>query len=343
MGSEHCGQLHLAVKKLKSFAHSLCLPDNKLARTFVALFAATILVGSALSDASADAILTRFEARWQDDGTIRVVWEMSSELQSTAYFLYRAESSDGPWEDYIAFEPATGFEDIPAAYSFTDAEVSRNVTYYYRLEEIADDNSSQFFGPYAATTGATSPATDTPAATPGPSVEPLPTATRQYTETPLPAGTGASPVLTAETQPPTLIATSVQAALTRPLTPLVTTPTPVGGIAPTAEAPTPTSDVMGTPEDGLLRPTVSVTDTVMPTLPSPPERPILSPTVQQLAAARKETSQPLLDASATRLAPAPPQHSAPNVQSGLLLGGGALVAAAVLGAVVLLIWRRRVH
>jgi hypothetical protein len=328
---------------MKSFAHSLCLPDNKLARTFVALFAATILVGSALSGASADAILARFEARWQDDGTILVVWETSSELQSTAYFLYRAESPDGPWEDYIAFEPATGFEGIPAAYSFRDDEVSRNVTYYYRLEEIADDNSSQFFGPFVATTGATSPATDTPTATTGPGVEPLLTATRQYTETPLPAGTGTSPVLTTETQPPTQTATPVPAALTRSLTPLVTTPTPVGGIAPTVEAPTSTSEVTGTPEDGLIQPTVSVTDTVMPTLLSPPETPIPSPTVQQLAAARKETSRPLLDASPTRPAPAPPQHSAPNIQVGLLLGGGALVAAAVLGAVVLLIWRRRVR
>ena len=98
----------------------------------------------------ADVILNRFEASCQDDGTILVVWETSSEFQSTAYFLYRAESPDGPWEDYIDFEPATGFEDIPAAYSFTDDEVSRNVTYYYRLEEIADDNSSTFFGPIIA-------------------------------------------------------------------------------------------------------------------------------------------------------------------------------------------------
>jgi hypothetical protein len=331
---------------MKSFVFLLSLPENKLVRTLLALFAATILVGSAVPGASADVVWGRFDATWQDDGTILVVWETESELDSIAYFLYRAESPDGPWEDYIDFEPATGNEFTPAAYSFTDQEVSRNVTYYYRLEEIAADNTSRFKGPVVPTSGSTSPATNTPSTTSAPNPEQQdvpPTATRQYTDTPPPAGTGTNPVSTTATQPPTQTATPIQAALTRSLTPLVTTPTPVGGIAPTVEAPSPTSEVTGTPEDGMLQPTVSVTDTVMPTLPSPSETPILSPTVQQLAAAPKETSQPLLDVSATRLAPAPPQHRAPNPQLGLLLGGGALVAAAVLGAVVLLIWRRRVR
>jgi hypothetical protein len=333
---------------MKNFAVRLSPSDNKLVRAFLALLAATILGGSAMLEVSADVNLPRFEARWQDDGTVVVVWEASSEIDSIAYFLYRAESPDGPWQDYIAFEPATGNEFTPATYSFTDEEVSRNITYYYRLEEIAADNSREFFGPIVPTTGSMSPATNTPATTLGPKPEQSalpPTATRQYTDTPLPAGTGTSPVSAAETQPPALTATPVQAALTRPLTPLVTTPTPVGGIAPTVGAPTLSPEVTDTPEGGLPQPTVGVTDTVMPSLPSAQETPIQLPTVQQLAAAHKETSQPLLDASATRLAPAPnskaAQHRPPNSQFGLLVGGGTLVAAALLGAVLLLIWRRR--
>jgi hypothetical protein len=70
-----------------------------------------------------------------------------------------------------------------------------------------------------------------------------------------------------------------------------------------------------------------------------------SPTTQRLAAAPKGTSQPLLDASAAQLTPAPsseaPQGSASNSRLALLLGGGALLAAAILGALALVVWRRR--
>ncbi len=72
-----------------------------------------------------------------------------------------------------------------------------------------------------------------------------------------------------------------------------------------------------------------------------------SPTVQQVAAAPKEPSQPLLDASATQLTPAPPaeanQGNSSESRLALLLGGGALLAAATLAALALLIWRRRVR
>jgi hypothetical protein len=329
---------------MKDVAAHLSLPKNKLARAFLALCAATILVGLPVPDASARVAWIRFDATWQEDGTILVEWETSAEFDSIAYFLYRAESPNGPWDDYIDFEPAAGDESTAASYSFTDEEVSRNVTYYYRLEEIDSRNASEFNGPIVPNTGSINPATNTPTTTslasPGQPDVP-PTATRQYADTPAPGATSPSSVAATETQPPALTAPPVQASFTRSLTPLVTTPTPVGGIAPTVEAPTPTPEVTGTSEVGPLQPTAGVTDTAISAQPSPPETPIPPPTVQQLAAARKETSQPLLDVSATRRAPAPAQHGAPNPQSGLLVGGGVLVAAAVVGAALLLIWRRR--
>ena len=100
--------------------------------------------------ASPGSTLARFEARCQDDGTILVVWETSAEYNAVAYFLYRAESPDGPWDDYIDFEPAAGNEFIGATYSFLDNDVSQGVTYYYRLEEVAAHNCSAFFGPITA-------------------------------------------------------------------------------------------------------------------------------------------------------------------------------------------------
>jgi hypothetical protein len=100
--------------------------------------------------AGAEAPLVRFEAGCQDDQAIRVVWQTSREVDSIAFFLYRAESPDGPWDDYIDFEPAIGNESIGATYSFLDEEVSPGVAYYYRLEEVAGHNCSAFFGPITA-------------------------------------------------------------------------------------------------------------------------------------------------------------------------------------------------
>jgi len=317
---------------------------DKLARTLLTLFAAAMLVGSALRDANAAVTLVKFEARWQSDGSILVVWETSSELDSTAFFLYRAGSLTGPWDDYIDFEPAAGNEFTGAPYSFVDEEVSRGITYHYRLEETAADGSSSFFGPITPTGGISSTATSTATEKPDLGQGSPPTATRQYTNTP-PSGTGAAPSVPTQTRQPGQPAASVRAASTRALTPLVTTPTPPGGAAPTVELAPPTPTVTDTPEGGQIQPAASPTVTETPAQQAVQETLTPSPTTQRLAAAPKGTSQPLLDASAAQLTPAPsseaPQGSASNSRLALLLGGGALLAAAILGALALVVWRRR--
>jgi hypothetical protein len=305
---------------------------HKLDRAFLALLAATILIGSTNQIASASLTLAKFEAKWQTDNTILVVWETTRELDSTAFFLYRAESSSGPWTDYVDFEPATGSEFTGASYTFVDDEVSVGATYYYRLEETAADGSSNFFGPITAAGHGTAPATVTPTATESPNQNLPPTttsppdqdlpsaATREYTDTPLPAA-------------------PVQAVPTRALTPLVTTPTPVGGTVPT-----PTLSVTTTQEPEPVQPTATATATEILTLPTVQETPAPAPTLQKLVAAPRQTSQPLLDASAAQFTPAPVSEASNNTPSSrlvLFLGGGALMAAAALGALAVLIWRRR--
>jgi hypothetical protein len=96
---------------------------------------------------SAAVDLVRFEAKWQNDGSILVAWETSSELDSSAFFLYRAEDAGGPWTDYIDFEPAAGNEFMGATYTFADHAVRQGATYYYRLEEVTNDGASSFHGP----------------------------------------------------------------------------------------------------------------------------------------------------------------------------------------------------
>jgi hypothetical protein len=125
-------------------------PHHNAACAFLALLVATILIGSTMKDAGAAVSLVRFEAKWQNDCSILVVWETSSELDSNAFFLYRAEDIRGPWTDYIDFEPAAGNEFTGAAYAFVDNEVSQGVNYWYRLEEVTATGASTFFGPISS-------------------------------------------------------------------------------------------------------------------------------------------------------------------------------------------------
>jgi hypothetical protein len=344
------------------------VPESRLAHCLahavLAFCAAAILVAASLLNASAAVNIVKVTAVWQTDDSILVAWETSSELESVAFFLYRAESKNGPWEEYIDFEPATGNDFTGATYSFVDTEVTRGVDYWYRLEELASDDSSSFYGPYevsdgtnsatataTATTGAgsatataTRSATSKPTSTVQPGRSANPTATRQYTLTPTPAGAGASAPSPAQTQSPKGSGGSAQPASTRSSGLMVTTPTPVGG-APAVEEPGPTPEITVTPEGGQPEPTAGQagqeTLASQPTLPAPTS----SPTPQQIAAAPKETSQPLLDASATQGTSAPaaeaPRDTGANSRLALLLGIGALAVAAILGALVLLIWRRR--
>jgi hypothetical protein len=328
-------------------------PANHLARVLLTLCAVATLLTASLLDARAAVNLLKFAAVWQNDGTILVAWETSSEMDAVAFFLYRSESKDGPWDDYIDFEPAAGNDFTGATYSFVDNEVTRGVTYWYRLEELAADDTSSFHGPITTGSG-TSPATSTatatrsattrPTATERPGQSSNPTATRQYTNTPAPSGASAGASSPAQTQSAAASARTVQTAPTRSSGLTVTTPTPVGGV-PAPAAPASAPEVTATPEGGEPEPAAGPAAVETPILQLTPPAPTPSPTAQQVAAAPKETSQPLLDASATQSTSAPtaetPPNNGPDSRLALLLGIGALAAAAILGALALLIWRRR--
>lgn len=326
-------------------------PSRRFARVLLALVAALILLGSAMLAASASATLVKFEADWQDDGTILVVWETSKEVDSIAFFLYRAESETGPWDDYYDFEPATGVSS-GATYLFMDDEVTEGITYWYYLEELDYDGNSSFHGPIMATeeaffatstkTSGTRSATSTPIATTKPGQDSVPTATRLYTNTPPPTAAGTS--LPAQTQSPPQSGGTVPTTASRSGSPLVTTPTPVGGVPPAPSDP-PSPEATATPEGGQIQLTDTPTVAEAPTLQTLQQTPNPSPPTQQLAAAPKEFSQPLLDVSAARATSAPPvqapRNSVANPRVVLLLGISTLAAAAILGALALLIWRRR--
>jgi len=84
---------------------------------------------------------------------ILVTWETASELDTRGFHLYRAESEAGPW---LRLNPALIPSPAPGspqgqAYRWEDRNVSRNATYYYRLEAVGIDNSTKIIGITAVT------------------------------------------------------------------------------------------------------------------------------------------------------------------------------------------------
>ncbi len=305
---------------------------------------AATLVGLGTWHVSAAVTLVKFEAVWQSGTSILVVWETSSELDTTAYFLYRAESPNGPWDFYIDWEPAAGDEFIGASYSYLDREVTQGVTYYYRLEETTSDGSSNFFGPIMATGGPSSTTSSpTPTATARTDADAPPTATRQYTNTPPPASTTQGTTFTSPL--PTPIPPRGAAAQPTPLQPArVTTPTPPGGVV---ESP-PTEAVLPSPTPTFLAGAAASTATATLTATAAASFATATPTAPRLAAAGNATSQPLLDTAAIELAARPASAAAgsrpsPGRLTPLLgiVGGAVLAAAILLGTVAVIVWRAR--
>jgi len=174
--------------------------------------------------------LVRFEATAHpDNGRILVVWETATEMDTTGFALYRAESASPPsWGDPIYAPGAKGDTFTGAIYEYGDTNVTAGRTYYYQLEELTSRGSTvlgqRSAGIGVTTNTPTATATATRTATKSPTSAsgaptagivltntPAPTATRQFTNTPAsgPAGTPAPgipptapPVVRRSTRPP---------------------------------------------------------------------------------------------------------------------------------------------
>jgi hypothetical protein len=76
--------------------------------------------------------------------TIEIEWETETELDTAGFNIYRSERADGEYtrinERII---PSQSDAVSGAIYLYIDDNVERGKTYYYRLEDIEFDNSSQ--------------------------------------------------------------------------------------------------------------------------------------------------------------------------------------------------------
>jgi len=226
---------------------------------FVAACVALMLCRS--QPAFASVTLLSFTGARQSNGSIVINWQTASEIDTSAFRLHRSNNINQTGVPVTTVAPS-GSSVTGASYSYTDpaSSLSSGTYYYYRLEEISTSGTSSWYGPVTVQSAYVS-GSITRTAIP----TDVPTATRQFTNTPvLPT---APPTTPTPVPPPTQ---RVQQAPRPAIGPAqITTPTSVPGVA---APPPPTA----TPFVPTLTPSPSPTDTLTPTL-SPTLRPSATP------------------------------------------------------------------
>lgn len=104
-------------------------------------------MGTSVSDIALPVILSSFTAS-ASDKQVTLSWITESELDNLGFHVWRAIEKDGTYER-ITTELIRGAGNSSGknTYSFTDLNVVKNVTYWYKLEDIAFDGSSKMHGP----------------------------------------------------------------------------------------------------------------------------------------------------------------------------------------------------
>ena len=95
--------------------------------------------------------LASFSARGLD-GAVELVWQTASELDNLGFQLYRAESSQGPYERITASAiPGLGSSPAGARYRYVDSRLVNGKLYFYQLEDIETSGRTERHGPVSAT------------------------------------------------------------------------------------------------------------------------------------------------------------------------------------------------
>lgn len=230
-------------------------------------------------------------------GKIDLRWETASEVGVAGFYLQRSLQANSGYSRISSFIPATGEGLIGAEYTYSDTGLSNGTTYYFRLEVINSDQSSEFHGPVSATVGGSVAATAT--STPSATATSKPSATLAPSATTAPTQTVANP--TATTAGATL--TQTGSATARLASPSVT-PKGSATLSPTVGTPAATTP-----------PARSITPA------SPSASPAVSPTLQLAAPFATTQADPsLTPAAAPSTAPSGSALPLP-----LLVLGGAVV------------------
>ncbi len=86
---------------------------------------------------------------------ITLAWQTGTEVDNAGFNLHRATAAEGPYTKLNdALIPAKGDPVSGASYIYTDTDVVKGVTYYYKLEDVDIHGVSTFHGPVVAEPGA---------------------------------------------------------------------------------------------------------------------------------------------------------------------------------------------
>lgn len=181
--------------------------------------------------------VSSFKAQLQTN-QVQLTWRTASEVNNAGFNILRSTSANGNYQKINPNLIPPKFSISGADYSYTDSTITAGQTYYYKLQAVATNNSTQEFGPQSVAFG--SPAT-TPTNTPAPSptktnTPPAPTATR--TNTPAPTSAVATPTRTSTAVPSAVPSAQPKSANTPlPPTKVAVAVVPPKSTEPSASAP----------------------------------------------------------------------------------------------------------
>ena len=246
------------------------LASLKLSGAILGIILTIILTQIMPEQAKAAITLANFTATYSP-GQILVEWETATEIDTVGFYLQRSIQATSGFQRISEFIPAEGESVFGWFYNFVDTNITQGTTYYYVLEVINADNTSENYGPISVYAG---PETLTP------TVTSTPTSTQTFT----PTGPTPTPSRTPTRTPTRTPSRTPTRTLTRSLTPYRTL-VPTNTFVPTltlTESPSPTFTATITPTLTLaslpalvytLEPTSTETPTTTP-VPSDTSTPI---------------------------------------------------------------------
>jgi len=105
---------------------------------------------------------------------INAYWETASEIGNLGFYLWRSESHDDGYVKLPIDPPPPTQQFIPSEdfgmgsfYEFIDVQVTPGILYYYKLQDVPENGTGDFYGPESAMIGSET-ATPTPMVTPTP-------------------------------------------------------------------------------------------------------------------------------------------------------------------------------
>lgn len=234
--------------------------------------------------ASAAVTLISFTIDAEDD-RVRLEWKTGTELENAGFRVLRNAGSDEEGDSievYVPedntttdFIPAKGDSVSGADYLVYDENVDPGTTYFYKLEDVANNNNTTVHDPNPLSV--TIPSDATPTSTPTNTSTATATPTNTPTRTPMPTATATNTPQPTHTNTPVPSTTPSPTATPRPASPTATPIPSEAGRTGRAATPTWTPRATATEGDGGAADAQNVT-------PSPTTPPTLTPDVDSATA-----------------------------------------------------------